>query len=610
MPIVNIEVGQLNALLGQSLPPEELSESLEQIGCDVEDVVEIGRHRCPGCRAVVEASLGADEVKLCPFCGFEGEESFPELGRFTVIRLDLLAARPDLFDVGGLARALRGTLELELGLADYPVRPSGLAVQVDPSVADASSYWPYIRAAAMEIPPVDEASLVAIMKLQENLHWGIGRDRKLASIGIYDLDTLVGPISYRTVDPDGEPFEPLGAPGTQMTGRQILEEHPKGIAYAALLAEHERYPVLVDAGGQVLSMPPIINSEGTKLKEGTRRLFLEVTGPSRAAVERSLRTLVASLAELGGEILSVAIDGSDGGKGGVVTTPDLTPGTKEVDLDSARAWLGLDLDDTRLERSFRRMRFDVEKVGEDDGGRFEVRYPAFRTDVKHMVDLFEDLAIGYGYQNIEPRLVPTMTVGGPRWEEVVSAPARSVLLGLGFNEVMSLPMVTEEDHYLRFRHEVPEHHLRVANPKMRALTVVREHLLTGLLQALHENRRRPLPLRLFELDNVAILDGSAPTGAREERRLAFAVMGSDAGYASARAVTDALLREMGVEGTYRPLDSPVFMEGRGAEIVTEGGDGGAGVVSGRLGELHPEVILGFGLGDPVVVGEIMLARVV
>jgi phenylalanyl-tRNA synthetase beta chain len=604
VPIVNIEVGQLNDLLGQSLPPEELSESLEQIGCDVEDVVEIGRHRCPQCRSVVEASLGANEVKVCPFCGFEGDEPFPELGRFTVIRLDLLAARPDLFDVGGLARALRGTLELELGLADYPVRPSGLTVKVDPSVADDTSYWPHIRAAALEIPPVDEASLVAIMKLQENLHWGIGRDRKLASIGIYDLDTLEGPITYRTLDPDGDPFEPLGAPGTRMTGRQILEEHPKGIAYAGLLSAFERYPVLMDANGQVLSMPPIINSEGTKLKEGTRRLFVEVTGPSQAAVERSLRTLVASLAELGGEILSVEVDGPDGGRGGVVTTPDLTPGAKQVDLDSARAWLGLDLDDARLERSFRRMRFDVTRVSDEDGGRFEVRYPAFRTDVKHMVDLFEDLAIGYGYQNIEPRLVPTMTVGGPRPEEVASAPARSVLLGLGFNEVMSLPMVTEEDHYLRFRLAVPEHHLRVANPKMRALTVVREHLLTGLLQALHENRRRPLPLRLFELDNVAILDASAPTGAREERRLAFAVMGPDAGYAAARAVTDALLREMGVEATYQALDSPLFMDGRGAEITSNG------VVSGRLGELHPEVILGFGLGDPVVVGELTLARVV
>src|SRR6185295_6803117 len=110
-------------------------------------------------------------------------------------------------------------------------------------------------------PEIDAASLVAIMKLQESLHWGIGRDRKLASIGVYDLDTLEGPISYRTLDPDGEPFEPLGLPGRLMSGRQILAEHPKGVGYAHLLRDLTRYPVLVDARGQVLSMPPIINSE-------------------------------------------------------------------------------------------------------------------------------------------------------------------------------------------------------------------------------------------------------------------------------------------------------------------------------------------------------------
>ena len=101
-------------------------------------------------------------------------------------------------------------------------------------------------------------------------------------------------------------------PGKKMSGRQILESHPKGVAYAELLAGHKRYPVLVDAKGQVLSMPPIINSDETKLKKGTTRVFIDVTGISQAAVTKSLDTLVCSLAEIGGTIETVTIVDADG----------------------------------------------------------------------------------------------------------------------------------------------------------------------------------------------------------------------------------------------------------------------------------------------------------
>src|SRR5262249_2195934 len=155
------------------------------------------------------------------------------------------ADRPDLFDVGGLARALRGTLGIESGLPKYEAKASGVTVTVDKSLEDKSSYRPFIACAVMTLPAVDETSLIAIMKLQENLHWGVGRDRKLASIGVYDLSTIKPPIAYRTIDPDKDSFVPLGMPGKKMTGRQILESHPKGVAYAELLTPLKRYPALV-----------------------------------------------------------------------------------------------------------------------------------------------------------------------------------------------------------------------------------------------------------------------------------------------------------------------------------------------------------------------------
>lgn len=594
MPIISVDAARLNELLGREYAATELSEALEQIGCDVEDIIELRRYRCPSCQAMVEGGLGTDTVKVCPFCGHSQEASFEHLDDVTAIRLDLLAARPDLFDVGGLARALKGYLGLVRGLPRYEATPSDVVVEVDASVADERSYRPYIHCAVVHIAPLDDATLAVIMKMQEALHWGVGRDRKLASIGVYDLETLRAPIHYRTLDPDGEHFVPLGVADRAMSGRQILEEHPKGTAYAHLLKDLARYPVLADAEGQVLSMPPIINSESTKVRVGSQRLFIDVTGVSEAAVRNSLSMLVSSLVELGGRVESVEVRAG----GRTLVTPELSPKTQAIELARAKQWLGLPLDADSLVDCLERMRVDVRPL-DAERTRFEVTYPAFRSDIRHMVDLFEDLAIGFGYQNIEPAMVPTMTVSVPRPEEARSELARQVMFGLGYSEVMSLPLTTEAEHFTRLRLPVPEHYPRIANPKIKALTVLRTHLMSGVLNALHENRRRPLPIRLFEMDNVARLDADGPNGTGEDRRLCFADIGPDAGYAVARANLDALLREMGVTATYAPVEHPTFTPGRAARFEAKG-------VSGLIGELHPEVVLAFGLDHPVSLVEVTL----
>jgi phenylalanyl-tRNA synthetase beta chain len=437
------------------------------------------------------------------------------------------------------------------------------------------------------------------MKLQENLHWGVGRDRKLASIGVYDLSAINGDITYRTMDPDKERFVPLGMPGKKMSGRQILESHPKGMAYAELLAGHKSYPVLVDSKGQVLSMPPIINSEETKVKKGTTKVFIDVTGISEAAVKKSLDTLVCSLCEIGGVGEKVTIV-EPGGE--MRLTPDLSAKTKVIELSEAKRWLGLPLDSDSLVKSLRKMRFDVNPDGKDSG-RFEVSFPAYRTDIRHMVDLFEDVAIGYGYANIEPKLVRSMTVGTPRPEEVTSDRVRQVLIGLGYSEIMSLPLTTEESQFERLRWEAPERYPEVSNPKLKAYNVVRMHLMSGLFEALRENRRRTMPQRMFEIDNVVALNDAAETGAAEERRIAFVETGRESGYATARSVMDALLRELGWSGEYMAINDPTFVEGRVAAFKL----GGKPIAV--LGEVHPEVLANFGLTHPVALGEIMLQRV-
>src|SRR5215208_280658 len=153
MPIVNIDLPWLNRLLGKPYETDVLQESLEQIGCDVEDVVDIQRSRCPQCGSLVEHPFGQDEVKSCMICSFESETQFKRAGSQKVMRLDLLADRPDLFDVGGLARALRGTLGIETGLPKYNTKPSGLTVKVDKSGKGKTRLRTFRALGGVEAPP-------------------------------------------------------------------------------------------------------------------------------------------------------------------------------------------------------------------------------------------------------------------------------------------------------------------------------------------------------------------------------------------------------------------------------------------------------------------------
>jgi phenylalanyl-tRNA synthetase beta chain len=298
----------------------------------------------------------------------------------------------------------------------------------------------------------------------------------------------------------------------------------------------------------------------------------------------------------------------------------LSPRSTEADLAEAKRWLGLPLDERSLIESLRKMRFDVSSGARSEGrgarntkntdsllaprsSPLLVSYPPYRTDIRHPVDLLEDVAIGYGYGNIEPRLVRSMTVGTPRPEESLSDRVRQILIGLGYSEIMSLPLTTEEHQFERLRTPTPERYPQITNPKLKAYNVVRTHLMGGLFEALRENRRRPMPQRLFEIDNVVELDDSAETGAVELRRLALTEAGRESGYASARGVMDALLRELGWEAQYAPVDHPTFVPGRAAMLSR----GGKNV--GFLGEVHPEVLTNFGLTYPVALAELTLQRV-
>lgn len=596
MPVASISVKELNRLLKKEHSMDILVESLKQLGCDVEDTVEIALYKCPMCDTLNDQLDREEAARKCTICGHEQDEGFEKFATDTAIRIDLLADRPDLFNVVGLARALRGYLELELGLPKMECAQGDITVTVDPSTG---SVRPYIVCAEAEVPPLDHNSLRELMKLQENLHWGVGRDRKLASIGVYNLEALTLPITYKTVEPTGFTFHPLGMPDVNMTPKEILESHPKGIAYAHLLEKYDSYPLLIDAKGLVLSMPPIINSEETKCRIGTTKLFIDVTGHSMHAISDSLNILVWAISDLGGTIKTVNIKYP----GRSEVQPVLEPQQMDISFQGAVKWLGVDFTHQEFQHCTRKMRLDIQPSGQAGGDGYKVTFPSFRSDIRHEVDIFEDAVIGYGVDRVPRKLVPTMTVGLERPEEKIANRTRAIMTGLDFTEIMSLNLQSEENHFTKLLIEPGDTHVTVENPKTLNQKIVRSHLFTGIMETLEKNRRKPVPHKVFEIGAVTLLNPDAETGVNEYRHLAFGIVSPETGYAEGRSILDCVMRELGIAGEYKAVDHPTFIQGRCAEVV--GSDG----TWARLGEIHPRVLNNFNLTNAMVFCELRLAKV-
>lgn len=489
--------------------------------------------------------------------------------------------RPDLYSAEGLGRAAAIYLGKRRQVR-YDVR--GPVTELD--ISSAPSYRPYAFLAIVKGVRLDDEAIRQLFQLQEKLHLSHCGDRALVSIGLYDLDKLKPPFRYVAVE-DAE-FVPLGYDRPMSLGG-VLEKTEKGIKYAHLVRRGE-YPLLVDSSGEVMSFPPILNSETNKVTEETRNVLIDVTGTEPWLMLKILNVVTTSVLERGygsGAVETVRVIGR---RDAPEVTPDLRGAVMRVglkDVDDLIGWVGTP-DDVRV--VLERMGYSVEEVTRDS---VIVWVPPWRPDVLSWVDVAEDIAAGYGYGKLRPEALPPTHWGREHLLERMSSVMRDVMIGLGFNEVVNYMLIDSgllrEIGYVNF--------VEIENPKMVTYSAVRPSLLPSMILTVKENSGTTPPLKVFEVgDAVEVSDGVPLT----YRGLGFAIANTKLSLTDGLVVIKALFRALGVEVSLRPGETPLTIPGRAATVVI--GDKAVGVV----GEVHPRVLSSLGIEYPVVVGEVVL----
>jgi len=482
--------------------------------------------------------------------------------------------RPDMFSVEGLAREMKGFLGIETGMVNYIISDSDVVLK-----REKADVRPFISCAIIKDVKLTDELIKSLMQLQEKLHGSIGRDRKKVAIGVHDFDKIKPPLVYKDVD--SYKFIPLGET-KEMDVKEVLDVHPKGKDYAHLLKD--KYPIILDKEG-VISFPPIINSERTRVTENTKNLFIDVTGTDERAVNQALNIVVCNIVERTGKIFTVKVSAKK--------TPDLEPKGIGVDISNIDSLLGLGLSEKDVADILERMR---DKVVKFRGGRIEVLIPPYRTDVLHVIDVVEDVAIGYGYNNIQPILPKIATIGGLSELEKLSTKIRELMIGLGFQETLNFILTNEQNNFTKMKTDGKM--VEILNPVSSEYNVCRTWLLPSLMKVLSANKHREYPQKIFEIGDCVVLDEGTDSGTKTIRKLSAVISYDNANLTEMKSIIEAVLKDFGYEYEIRDFNHPSFIESRCGEILVNEKQ------IGFFGEIHPSILTNWELEKPVIGFEI------
>ncbi len=508
--------------------------------------------------------------------------------------------RPDLWCSEGIARQIR--IKLRGRAPAYscfsPTQRSKHRLIVSPGL---ESVRPFVAACTASGYEVTAEGLAQLIQTQEKLADIFGRKRRTVSIGLYRLPRIVFPVRYDLVKPEDVSFTPLGLE-SKMTLGEILLVHPKGLEHGSILAGHDRVPLLRDAAGQVLSFPPIINSrEIGEVQVGDRELFVEVTGTDLSMVVLTLNILAVNLADRGAVIKPVEVTypyRTPLGK--TVTTPKDLGKARTIQVKAIEAALGQPLGAQEIGKVLEAYGYRVSRARD----RVVVQLPPYRNDLMHAVDVVEDVAISRGYDSFEPVMPSQFTVGGLSRLEQASDRVRDLMIGMGFQEIISNIMASRQELCTNMRLSGTEWDkvVEVENVMSQSFACLRQWITPSLLRVEAASSRAFYPHRLFEVGETAVPDPKEETGSRTLVALGAFIAHAGANFSEIHSCLDLLLFYLDRPYTLEPVNHPSYLEGRAGRIVS------GGQALGLVGELHPEVLERWQVSVPAVAFELEVNR--
>ena len=544
MPVVDLEVKKLQKLLGR-VSRKTLLETLPYLGLDI-----------------------------------ESEDKH-------TIRVEYSPNRPDYATDYGIALGLEGLLGLKTGIEKLKISKGKNSISVSKSV---STVRPFVTGIMAKNGHITDSLIRQLMEMQEDLHFGIGRRRKKSSIGIHDSDKISFPLKYSATTRQHR-FTPLHS-DVEMSAQQIIDETDIGKNYGAILGNAESIPVITDSENNTVSFPPIINASNTTVTTKTKNLFVEITGTDKNSVEDMLSVVAQTLQRAGFDLVTINIYGANN------STPDFSPRKQKLSPNLVNQILGLSLSNSKIISYLKKCRLDA-KI---EKNKIICSIPRYRFDIFGEMDLVEEVALGYGIQNLTPTLPISQTLGKVEDSQKQLKSLSQLLIGLGFTETLNSSLTSSRILFEQTNRNNPTF-ISVIDSKSQEHTILRDMILPELLNNLSTNIHESYPQKLFETGTI-FLKGNPIS---EDIHLCCISAHKQSNFSELKSVLQSILRlDSCLECiTKKPSsENPLFANGRHAEIFVNEKN------VGIIGEVNQKVIENFKIRVPVCGFELKLSGLI
>lgn len=523
-------------------------------------------------------------------------------------KIDIPANRYDMLCIEGIAQSLNEFLQTK-PLPPYKLSPSTprYSLTIDEST---STIRPYAAAAILRNVTFTERSYQSFIALQDKLHSNLCRNRTLVAMGTHDLDHLEGPFHYKALPKKDIEFIPLNQTKS-VKGEDFLDFYSKDKnlgKFLHIIENFENFPVILDNQNRVASLPPIINSERSKITLDTKNVFLEITATDKTKAEIVVNQLVAMFSRYCEEpftVEPVEIISKHNNESRI--TPNLKPRSMTAEIDYINKCLGLQLSAEDICKLLVKMSL-VAKPSTKDANLLEVEIPLTRPDILHQADIMEDAAIAYGYNNLpKTRISSNSTKGAtPLPINKIADIIRNASAQSGWLEVLPLTLCSHDENF-RFLNQVDDSKaVKLANPKTSEYQVVRTSLIPGILKTIRENRKHSLPIKVFEAGDVVFKDLSLERRAFNQRNFGAIYAGKTSGFEYAQGLLGKIMQTLRTpwladgaksnEKGYWIEEDPenkTYFPGRGAKVFYRHKNGEEAKAVGTIGVLHPKVLSNF-----------------
>ena len=514
-----------------------------------------------------------------PFLGLDIESEDKDL-----VRIEYSPNRPDYSTDFGIALGLQGLLGIKTGAIKLNVKKSSkYSIHVKSGI---SKIRPFVTGIIAKNGKIDDKTIKQLMTMQEDLHFGIGRKRKKSSIGIHDLDKITFPLVYTTKNRNHK-FIPLNSE-KEISISEILANTEVGKNYGPLIGQSSQIPLILDANQKTVSFPPIINAAVTTVTTKSKNLFVEVTGINKEDAEDMLSVVATILQSAGFDLEYIKIFGAKN------SSPKFKEKKMIINSSLINQTLGLNLSISKIISSLKKSRLDALSKGTN----IICTIPAFRFDIFGPMDLVEEVALGYGIQNLQPSLSPSQTIGNTNPISLQLKSLDQTMIGLGYLEALNSSLTSKRVLYDMTKRNTSKI-ISVLDSKSLEHTILRDSILPGLLENLSKNIHESYPQKMFETGTVFSIKNPI------SEKISFSGVSAhkDANFTEIKSILQSALKTgFGIKIETKTTTNPTFEDGHCATVILNGKS------IGVVGKIHSKIIENYKIRVPVMGFEISLSE--